>query len=372
MALAAAYLDYNATAPIRPEARAAVLDALAEPGNPSSVHGFGRRARRLVEDARDHVAALAGARPEGVIFTSGGTESNALALAGWGRPVLVSAIEHPSVLKAGRGDPIAVGADGRVDPVQVAEILSRRETPPLVAVMLVNNETGVIQPVAEIARIAHDHGALVHCDAVQAAGRIPLDIGALGVDSLSLSGHKLGAPTGVGALVLADPDGPLAPMVRGGGQERSRRPGTENLPGIAGFGAAAGAVLGEQGEETRLSRLRNRLEDGARTMVSSAVVMGADAPRVGNTCCLAIPGVAAQTLLMGLDLAGVAVSSGSACSSGRVAASHVLEAMGAGDLARQAIRISLGWASTDLDVDRFLEAFGTLAGRLCRPAALAG
>ncbi|MDR3439009.1 cysteine desulfurase family protein [Telmatospirillum sp.] len=380
MAAAAVYLDYNATAPVRPAARGAMLRAMAHPGNPSSIHGFGRAARRLVEDAREAVACLVGASPEAVVFTSGGTEANALALAGWGRRRLLwSAIEHPSVLKAAPGESIPVGPDGRVDLSALEELLAASREPAVVAVMAANNETGVLQPVADVVRIAKAHGAVVHCDAVQAVGRVDIDMAALGIDSLALSAHKLGGPTGVGALVLANSDVDLAPLLRGGGQERNRRAGTENLPGIAGLGAAARAVQDDVGEMERLAILRDRLEQGARQRVPSLVVFGGQSPRVSNTACLAMPGVTAQTLLMGLDLAGVAVSAGSACSSGKLAPSHVLIAMGAGPLAASAIRVSLGWASRDDDVERFLDAFGAVTGRLAagrgtaeRHPALAG
>jgi cysteine desulfurase len=365
MASGAAYLDYNATAPVRPGVGEAVSRALDHPGNPSSVHGFGRRARRLIEEAREQVAGLLGGPPEGVVFTSGGTEANVLAMRGWGRKrLLLSAIEHPSVLKTTAAEIIAVETNGVVDLAALERSLTAEGAPALVAVMLANNETGVIQPIAEVARIAKAHGAVVHCDAVQAVGKIDVDLRFLGVDSLAVSAHKLGGPPGSGALLLADPDAVLDPLLYGGGQEWRRRAGTENLPGIAGFAAAVRAVRAESGEAGRLAALRDRLESGVRDRAARAVIFGRDAPRLPNTACLAVPGVSAQTLLMGLDLAGVAVSAGSACSSGKVAASHVLEAMGETALAASAIRVSLGWASTDGDVDRFLDAFGVLAKRL--------
>lgn len=361
----AVYLDYNATAPVRPAVGEAVLRAMARPGNPSSVHGFGRAARSLVDESRETVAALLGGAPDGVIFTSGGTEANGLAVNGWGRRrLLVSAVEHPSVLKARPGEIIPVERSGVIDLAALDRLLQASDEPALVAVMLANNETGVIQPIAEVVRRAKAHGAIVHCDAVQAAGRIDVDLGALGVDSLAVSAHKLGGPAGAGALLLADPDARLAPLLLGGGQERFRRAGTENLPGIAGFAAAARAVGAETGEALRLAGLRDRLEQGACARAVRLVVLGGQAPRLSNTACLAVPGVAAQTLLMGLDLAGVAVSAGSACSSGKLAPSHVLLAMGEDALAGSAIRVSFGWASTERDVDCFLEAFGAVTRRL--------
>jgi cysteine desulfurase len=300
-----------------------------------------------------------------VIFTSGGTEANALAIAGLGRRrILVSAIEHPSVLAPAGGETVPVDGDGVIDLDALDRRLAASEEPALVAVMLANNETGVIQPMAEVVRLAKARGALVHCDAVQAAGKIEVDLARLGVDSLALSAHKLGGPQGVGALVLADPDTELAPLVRGGGQERRRRAGTENLPGIAGFAAAVGEAAAGADEAIRVAALRDRLERGAKERATGLVVFSEMVRRLPNTSCLAVPGLSAQTALMSLDLAGVAVSAGSACSSGKVAPSHVLTAMGAGALAGSAIRISLGWASADEDVDLFFDAFGALTRRV--------
>jgi cysteine desulfurase len=360
------YLDYNATAPIRPEAAAAVADALELTGNASSVHGFGRLARRRIESARDQVAALAGARAGQVIFTSGGTEANNLALAGTDRSrILVSAGEHDSVLKAAlQAEPIPLDAEGRVDLDALSALLAADRRPALVSVMLANNETGVIQPLAAVAALAREHGALVHSDAVQAAGKIPLHMAALGADLISLSAHKFGGPQGVGALVAAERVA-LAPLIRGGGQERARRAGTENLAGIAGFGAAAEAARGALATAAGLSAPRDRLEQGLRTLAPDVRVFGAGAERLANTSCFAAPGLPAETQVMALDLAGFAVSAGSACSSGKVRASHVLLAMGASpEEAGSAIRVSLGWHSEADDVERFLEAWRALrAGR---------
>ena len=361
----AVYLDYNATAPIRPEAAAAVTRALEWVGNASSVHRFGRLARRTVEDAREAVAALVGARPAQVVFTGGGTESNNMALRGAGRArVLVSAGEHVSVLDAVESaEHIPLTSDGLVDIESLAGLLAADERPALFSVMLANNETGVIQPVAEVASLARAHGALVHCDAVQGAGRVPLDMAALGVDMLSLSAHKLGGPQGVGALVLGEGVEP-APLLRGGGQERRRRAGTENVAGIAGFGAAAEVAADALDDSSRLADLRDDLERRVRALAPEAVVFGSGVPRLANTSCLAVPGWPAETQVMGLDLAGVAVSAGSACSSGKVSPSHVLRAMGVDDAgAGGAIRVSLGWASEAPDVDRFVEAWSALYSR---------
>lgn len=362
------YFDHNATTPLRPEAAAAVTAALGVVGNPSSVHGPGRAARRIVEDAREQVAALASVSPAAVIFTSGGTEANALALCGsWPRRVLASAVEHASVLDAAAGaERIPVDRHGVVVVDALEAMLAANDAPAVISVMLANNETGAIQPVATIAEVAARYGALVHCDAVQAAGKVPLDPTALGVHLLSLSAHKLGGPTGVGALIVND--AMLTPLLRGGGQERRRRAGTENVAGIAGFGAAAAAVGGAgavKAATVPMKALRMRLE--ARLIAASPVVriIAADVERLANTVCVLTPGVSAETLVMALDLAGAAVSAGSACSSGKVTSSHVLRAMGFGeDLAGQAVRISMGWTTTEQDVDDFVTVWRDIAGRL--------
>ncbi len=368
------YLDYNASAPIRPAAAAAVNEALALGGNPSSVHGPGRTARALLERSREAVAALAGAEPAQVIFTSGGTEANNLALVrAAGRRALVSAGEHDSVLRAlPDAERVPLGADGRVDLAALAELLASQPVPAVLSLMLANNETGVIQPVADAARLAREAGVPVHCDAVQAAGKIPLDFAALGVGALSLSAHKLGGPPGVGALLVAG-DYPLAPLLRGGGQERRRRAGTENLPGIAGFGAAAREAAEGLEAFARLARLRDRLEAGIKSIAPEARVFGAEAPRLANTSCLVMPGVKAETQVMAFDLAGLAVSAGAACSSGKVEASHVLGAMGVGaEAADSAIRVSLGWASVPEDVEALVEAWEGLYSRTRRRGEAAG
>lgn len=345
--------------------------ALATGGNPSSVHGAGRAARRLVEDARERIAALIGADAAGVIFTSGGTEANALALTGTGRRRwLLSAVEHPSVIAAAPGaETIAVDAAGRVDCTALARQLAASTEPALVSVMLANNETGTIQPLPAIVAVARAAGALVHTDAVQALGRLVVDVRALGVDLLTLSAHKLGGPPGVGALIV-DPARPLAARQRGGGQERGRRAGTENVPGIAGFAAAAAAAAAGIGDQARLAGLRDRIEAAVTAIAGDARIIAAEGDRLANTTCVALPGIAAATQVMALDLAGIAVSAGAACSSGKVAASHVLQAMRVGDeLATCAIRISLGWTTTEADVDRFVAAWRVMADGRGRPGA---
>ena len=357
MTMRTAYLDYNATAPLRPEARAAMTEALGQPGNASSVHGFGRRARALVEEARAAVADLVRARPEEVVFASGGTEANNMVLRGTERRVLASASEHESVLQVGAPKLLPLRPDGTLDPEALAAALRGDDGPALVALMLANNETGVIQPVAEVARLALAFGAWLHCDAVQGAGKIEIDFGALGVNSMSLSAHKLGGPQGVGALILAEGTEP-APLMLGGGQERRRRAGTENVAAIAGFGAAARAAQGGLSGAAGLAKLRDDLESALRALAPDLSIHGAGAPRSPNTSCFGAPGLNSETLIMALDLAGVAVSAGSACSSGKVAASHVLSAMGASESqARESIRVSLGWASTAEDTAQFLAAW---------------
>ena len=360
------YMDHNATTAVRPAVGQAVAHALDLTGNASSVHGPGRAARKLIEDARDRVGALAGAHAQDVVFTSGGTEANNLVLNGWKR-VLVSAVEHASVLKV-RPDIeiIPVDGNGIVDLQALDGMLADTSTgmaPVLVSVMLANNETGVIQPIAEVSALAEKHGAQVHCDAIQAAGKISVSMADLGVHMLSLSAHKIGGPQGVGALVLSPDGAALSPMLLGGGQERSRRAGTENLPGIAGFGVAAEEALNALSDTARLAVWRDRIEEelGRHTGVH---VFGAGAPRLANTSCLTMPGVAAERQIIAFDLAGVALSAGSACSSGKVEPSHVLAAMGVEmDEAATAIRISLGWTTTEQDIDAFLAAWADIYGR---------
>ena len=364
------YLDWNASAPLRVEARAALAAALDLTGNPSSVHGEGRAARAVVEQAREQVAALAGADPRNVIFTSGGTEANALALTPVievgveKRPfdrLLISAIEHPSVRAGGRFaartiEEIPVRADGMVDLAALERMLARGGRT-LVSIMAANNETGVVQPINDAAAIVHRHGGLLHVDAVQAAGRMPLDINALGADLMTLSAHKFGGAKGAGALIKREealnfPDS----LIKGGGQERGSRAGTENVAAIVAFGATATAVKAGLAAEIRhMAALRDRLEADLRALTPDAVIFGAEAERLPNTTLVAVPGGKAETLVIGFDLDGIAVSSGSACSSGKVAPSHVLAAMGVpGELARGAIRVSIGPTTTEADIERFL------------------
>jgi cysteine desulfurase len=373
-----AYLDYNATAPLRAEAREAALSAMETTGNPSSIHTEGRAARRIVEDARSEVARLAGGSARWVTFVSGGTEAANAALNplfGGGQNsaplerLIVSAGEHACVL-SGHRFPIAEVApllpDGRVD-LDWLEDACRRPGRALVALQGANNETGVIQPVAEAAALVHAVDGFLFCDAVQMAGRMACDIAALGADALMLSAHKMGGLKGAGALIVARAGVSLGtPLMRGGGQERGGRAGTESVATIAAFGAAARACMAElDAEPTRLTKLRDRLTAAVRAVAEDTVVFAETAPRLPNTVCFAVPGVEAATLMIALDLAGAAVSSGSACSSGKIAPSHVLAAMGVRpELARGAIRLSLGWASTETDVERFAAAFASVMARM--------
>jgi len=354
------YMDWNATAPLRSTALAAMSAALQEVGNPSSVHAFGRRARAWVDHARDAVANLVGGRAPLVTFTSGGTEANNLALhARQGRPLIVSAIEHESVLRPARlaGAQIArVGRNGEIDVAHLSYLIDKAERPAFVSVMLANNETGVMQPVAEIARVAKSKGALVHCDAVQAAGRVTVDINELGADYLTLSAHKIGGPQGIGALVLGG-DLPVEPFVQGGGQERNRRGGTENVAAIAGFGAAAKEAASLV-DADRVAALRDHLEEQLIGFGLPVTIFGRAAQRLPNTTCFASGTKTAETLVMAMDLAGIAVSAGSACSSGKVRPSHVISAMGF-DAATSgsAIRVSLGWQNSAEDINQFVAAW---------------
>ena len=380
-----AYLDWNATAPLRPEARAAMMAALDQVGNPSSVHHEGRSARHLIEQARERIAALVGAEARNVMFTSGGTESNMTALSpaletpqnrsGFDR-LMISAIEHASVRAGGSFAPgqveeIPATSDGVVDigalERRLAELQRQGARPPLVSIMAANNETGVIQPVEAAAAAIHTAGGLLHVDAAQVAGRIQFDISGSGVDLMTVSAHKLGGPQGVGALIKQSETLHLArPLLRGGGQERGARAGTENVAGIAGFGAAAASAIATMvSDGERMRSLRDRLERGLAA--GPTVVFGRNAGRLPNTSLFAAPGLRAETALINLDLAGFAVSSGSACSSGKVAASHVLAAMGMPEnLGSGAIRLSIGPTTSENEIDLFLKAWMKLLAGLSK------
>jgi len=373
------YLDWNATTPLRPEARAAMVAAYDLVGNPSSVHAEGREARRLVEEARSTLASAVGALPRNVVFTSAGTEANALALSPGlrgpsGGPVerlLVSAVEHASVLAGGRFPADKVGhirvtRAGVVDRDHLKALL--KDGPPtLVSIMAANNETGALQPVAEAARIVHDAGGLLHVDAIQALGKIAFNINAVGADLATFSAHKLGGPKGIGALVVAEGVSGVEPLLRGGGQELNRRAGTENVAGIAGFGAAVRAALQALPEDAKqMATLRDRLENGIRA-IAGATIFSDNTERLPNTILFTAPGLKAETAVIGFDLEGIAVSSGSACSSGKVQSSHVLSAMGFDPaVAQGAVRLSLGWSTEPDDINRALEAWRKLGNTLLR------
>lgn len=377
------YLDYNAGAPLRPGVRETMIEVLNDTGNASSVHTHGRRARGRIEAAREEVARLCGARARAVTFVSGGTEGNMTVLVpAWqdqGAPVYLdklyrSAVEHPSVMTGGRfavADQvvIAVDADGVILLDDLEDAVSGAE-PGLISVMAANNETGVVQPLAEIGALAHAHGHFFHVDAVQAAGRIKIDLDAWQADAVTLSAHKIGGPQGIGAVVVRSTARVPAPLMIGGGQENWRRGGTENVAAIAGFGVAARNALEEVLETRHLVELKTQLETALRGICPTTVIFGENTERLANTCCFAVPGIPAETALIAFDLERVSVSSGSACSSGKVSVSHVLTAMGVHeDLARCALRISLGWNTTGADVEGFLDVWPRIAGRL-NPEAL--
>ncbi|HHK75215.1 MAG TPA: cysteine desulfurase [Rhizobiales bacterium] len=372
------YLDNNATMPLRPQARSAMLRALDEGGNASSVHAQGRAARQIIETARRQVSRLVNAAPADVIFTSCGTESNnqviSSAVARGTQHILISAVEHPAVSQAARAsganlEILEVDSNGRLAPQTLSRALEKisaktAPAPVLVSIMLANNETGVLQPIAELAQIAHEHGALFHTDAVQGAGKLALDMPALGVDFLSLSAHKIGGPQGSGALIIR-PSVAVEPFILGGGQERARRAGTENLSGIAGFGAAAQAALEELEDMSRIKGLRDLLEDQIQAFDSSSLVLGKEAERLDNTCFFATAGVKAETLVIALDLEGIAISAGSACSSGKASTSFVPLAMGFDeDLASSMVRVSFGWQNTRDDITGFMDGYGAAVKRM--------
>jgi len=373
------YLDYNATAPSRAESREAVTEALELHGNPSSVHAEGRRVRALVEAARGKVATLVGADPNKVIFTSGGTEANVTALSPLNVSLkapddvvcFMSDIEHPSVLASGRFAPGAIrliGAtrDGLIDVAALEKEIDANhaagDAPFMVSIMRANNETGALQPVARIAEKVRARGGILHCDGVQAAGKVPLDIAELGAHMLSLSAHKIGGPHGAGALVLGEGMARLpSPLLVGGGQELRARSGTENIAGITGFGAAAQCAARGLQVMARLAALRDRLEADIAARAPDAVFFADGVERLPNTTNFAVPGMKAETIVIALDLAGIAVSAGASCSSGKVEQSHVLVAMGApADVARSAIRVSLGWDTSEAEIDTFIEAWSKI------------
>jgi cysteine desulfurase len=383
------YLDHNASAPLLPQAREALLAAMDLAGNASSVHGEGRANRKLLENSRAQLGKATGVAPNRVIFTSGASEAASHVLSpllrGGGRDVkashlYVSAHEHPCILTGGRflseqTTVLPILESGTLDITALEQCLAahdHEEGAPLVAVMLANNETGVLQPMADIADLVHASAGFLVVDAVQALGRIPLDIDALGADFVILSSHKIGGPKGAGALILADASLAPVPLIRGGGQENFQRAGTENIPAIAGFAAAAGQIAANVAKLGEIAALRDSIEAGVVTICDAAgnkagkpVFFGAETERLANTSCFAVPGVKAETALISLDLAGIAVSSGSACSSGKVKKSHVLAAMGVDDeLAACALRVSTGPSTTSKEAEAFLGAFKNIVNRV--------
>ncbi|MGE5267949.1 MAG: cysteine desulfurase family protein [Deltaproteobacteria bacterium] len=365
------YLDHNATEPLRPEARAAMLTALDVFGNPSSIHGEGRAARAIVEAAREQVAQLVNARPGEIVFTSGASEANGTALGGrrWGA-LLYGNCEHAAVLAAARRIDaprleLPCRASGVQDIGAAADWVARQPqaaAPVFVSLAIANGETGVLQPVCELTAALAPYNVVVHSDAAQAAGRVPVDFSALGMSLMSLSAHKMGGPKGVGALIVRDGT-PLDPLITGGGQERRRRAGTENVIAIAGFGAAAEAARRDLDLVHKIAALRDGLEALLQRSSPESIVIGGASPRLPNTSLVSLPGKLAETHVIKLDLAGFAVSAGAACSSGKVGSSHVLEAMGLpADVARGAVRISLGRGTTEEDVERFSAAWAAIAG----------
>ena len=356
------YLDYNATAKIRPEVIEALAKTMATVGNASSVHGAGRDARKAVEGARRKLAALLGATPDQVVFTSGGTEADnqVMHMCDPAR-TFVSAVEHPAILDACPGaQRVPVDAQGIIDLDVLEAMLAEAHAPQLVALMLANNETGVIQPVAEAADLAHRYGALLHCDAVQAVGKIPVDFAALGTDTMAMTGHKFGGPQGVGALIVRSPE-TVDCLMRGGGQERGLRGGTESVAHITALGVAAEIALERMDGYAALAELRDRIEARLIQSTPGMRVFGGDAPRLPNTSKLMMPGVSSETQVMSFDLAGIEVSAGSACSAGRIEPPYVLTAMGVADAdALCALRVSLGWDTTEADIDRFVAEWGKI------------
>lgn len=359
----ALYLDNNATAPLRAEAVAAMHKAMGPPANPSSVHSYGRAARLAVENARQSVAVLAGCRSQDVVFTSGGTEANNLALAGYDH-VITSSVEHDSVLgSAPDASHIKVTDQGVVDLAHLSDMLNALDdtvkSRTIISVMAANNETGVVQPLEQIVELAKGAGVATHSDMVQALGKDHIDFAALGLDYASLSAHKIGGPTGVGAI-LVRPGKSLSSLLRGGGQEQGRRSGTENFIGIAGFGAAAAAAFGDVAHYAAMAGWRDECEAKIIAAKPETQIFGQSTDRLGNTSCIVATDKPSETTVMALDIAGIAVSAGSACSSGKVKESHVLRAMGAGAHAGKAIRVSGGWQTRKADFERLAEVLSAL------------
>ena len=363
------YLDWNATAPLHDAARQAVVDALDAVGNPSSVHAEGRAARRIIEHARVDIASLIGAGPDDIVLTSGATEANATVLAGGWDTVFIAGFEHDSVRAAATVSgahiiPLATDAAGLVNASALIDAVLRDTRAlgrALLTLQAANNETGIRQDLAPVFAFAREHGIVTHCDAVQIAGRLPFDRGTAGADLVSLSAHKLGGPKGAGALAIRDKVA-LSPLIVGGGQQRYRRAGTENVPGIAGFGAAARAAIAAIANAGAIARMRDDLERRLLALTPDAIIVGAASPRLPNTTCVALPGRLAEILVIKFDMAGIAISAGAACSSGKVGLSPVLASMGLPPgVVRGAVRLSLGATTTAADIDRVCDVWAEIA-----------
>ena len=362
------YLDYNATTPIRPEVIRLMSEVMAAPGNASSIHSYGRLARKTIEDARSQIATAFDVGPQQIIFNSGATEGNNTILKGFsGQRVLISAIEHSSIIESGvKAELIPVTKTGVVDLLAYKKLLAEDPKPALVSVMYVNNETGVIQPIAEIARLAKEAGAVFHTDVSQAVGRIAFTREQLGADFMTFCAHKFGGPQGAGAIIMA-PKAPLPKLMHGGGQERRQRAGTENVAAIAGFGLALDMAMKELLQYQELASKRDALEEMLLASTTAIQIHGRSEERVANTISLSLSGTTSETLLLALDLEGMALSSGSACSSGTVKPSHVLMAMGVPeDEAKCSLRISLGWNTSDQDIEDFTKAWNNVRQRVLK------
>jgi cysteine desulfurase len=367
MARSAIYLDYNATAPMKPSVLNFLCDQLGRVGNASSVHNYGRAARKIIEDARQQCAALWDCEPTQIIFNGGATEGNNTILNFFAHDViLTSSIEHPSVIEASpNAHRLPVTADGVIDLIALEAALGAHK-PTLVSIMAVNNETGVIQPLKEIATLVKNAGAFLHVDAVQAIGKIPFSFKETGADFVTISAHKFGGPQGVGALIIG-PCGIAPRLLVGGGQEKSQRAGTENVAGIGAMGIAAQSAQDDLANFQELAQKRDNLADSMLESCPSLIINGANAPRTANTLNVSLPGVEAQTMLMAFDLDGIAIGSGSACSSGTMKPSYVLQAMGHDiHLSRSSLRISMGWATTDAEIAQFLTAWQRIVARLVK------
>ncbi len=359
------YLDYNATAPLKPEAYKAMMQIMQKPYNASAVHSYGQQARKIVEEAREEIAGLCGSQPSQVIFNSGATEANNTVLQHfYSEKILISAIEHAAVSAVcSHAIKITATKEGIID-LNVLEENLKKEKPALVSVMAVNNETGVIQPVEKIAALCKKYGALYHCDAVQAPGRIHIDVPASGIDFLTLSAHKIGGPQGVGALILGL-CGDTPTLLHGGGQEKGARAGTYNAAGIAGFGAATKSLLNDKKHYSQLEIWRDQIEEEILNVAADVIIFGRTVKRVNNTSMFALPGITSDRVMMALDLEGIAISNGSACSSGSIKPSPVLIGMSYDiEIARCALRISMGWNTSQKDVDGFLQTWPKIYKRL--------